>query len=268
MRAPKSLEMSRPAALGLVRAPSLPQPFRRPSPRAILVAAAVAATLALAYAAARETSLFALRSVDLRGATPEVATDVKPILADVRGASLVALDRGELERRLRAVPSVRAASVDRAFPHTLEVTITPERPLAVVGDGSHAWLVADTGRVVRAVAVGARPRLPRIRVERARAPRVGATLADAPTTAALAVLRAIPRRFPASVRYAAVADGQAELVLRDGPVLRLGLPLDLERKLDAARAVLATIPEAERTEIAYLDVSVPERVVSSSNSQL
>jgi cell division protein FtsQ len=259
--------MLRSAALAFVRAPSLPLPTRRPPARALVVAAAVAAIVALGYIVSRETPLFALRDVEVRDATPEVAKDVRPILADLRGASLVALDGGELERRLRSVPSVRAASVDRAFPHTLEVRITPERPLAVVRDGPRAWLVAESGRVVRSVAVDARPHIPRIRVERTSVPRLGATLADAPTAAALAVLRALPTRFPGSVLYAAVSDGEAELVLRDGPAIRLGLPLDLERKLEAARAVLATIAEDERAAIAYLDVSVPERVVAANDPQ-
>ena len=263
--------MARRAALALVRAPSfapsLPLARALLPARALAIAAAVVALAAPAYVAARQTSLFALRTVEVRGATPEVRRDLAPVLQDVQGTSLVALDRTDLERRLERVPSVRDAGVDREFPHTLEVRVVSERPLAIFRDGVRAWLVAESGRVIRTVAPDARPQLPRIRVERTGTPRPGGTLGDAPTKAGLAVLRAVPHAFPASVLYAAVDEGEATLVLRDAPAIRLGLPLDLPRKLAAARAVLAAIPAEERVSVAYIDASVPERVVAGSNTQ-
>ena len=258
-------------ALAVVRAPAFAAPLGlragRPTARAAALAAGLLALVALGYLAARETTLFSLRAIEVEGATPEVRTDMQAVLEDVQGTSLAALDAAALERRLEAVPSVGAATVDRAFPHTLEVRVVPERPLAVVRDGARAWLIAESGRVVRSVSPTTRPRLPRIRVEAARAPRVGATLVDAPMRAALAALREVPPAFPASVLYATAAEGEVELVLREGPSIRLGLPLDITRKLAAARAVLATLTDAELAEIGYLDASVPERVVTASNSQ-
>jgi cell division protein FtsQ len=235
--------------------------------RAGAVVLALVAALALAYGAARETPLFSVRAVELRGATPGVAADLRGVLAEVEGVSLVALDRGALERRLRAVPSVREASVDRAFPHTLSVAVRPERPLAVIRDGARAWLVAETGRVVRTVEPPALAQLPRIRVDLARAPAVGSTLASGSVHDALRVLRAADAGLAPGILYASVAEGEVELVLRDRLAVRLGPPLDLTAKLAAARAVLASLSADERALMGYLDVSVPERVVAGPNAQ-
>ena len=104
-------------------------------------------------------------------------------------------------------PTIRDARVDRAFPHALAVDVVPERPLAVVRDGKRAWLVAESGRVVAPIEPTARPRLARIRVELERTPAVGGRLETDEAQAALTVLRAVPRRFPARVVLARVEEG-------------------------------------------------------------
>ena len=43
---------------------------------------------------------------------------------------------------------VAAASFDRSFPHTLEIAVVPEVPVAVLRQGSSSWLAAAGGRVV------------------------------------------------------------------------------------------------------------------------
>jgi cell division septal protein FtsQ len=264
--------MSRRASLALVRAPSFRPSFTlprlgRPSARTLGIAGAMVVGLALGYVAARETSIFAVRTIDLRGETPEVAADLRPVLAEVDGVSLAALDRGDLEARLRAVPSVRHAHVDRAFPNKLTVVVRPERPLAVVRDGARAWLIAESGRVIRTIDPTARPQLPRIRIVLERTPAVGATLALAEVRASLAVLRAVGEGLAPGVLYAAVEDAEVELVLRDDVTVRLGPPLDLAAKLAAAGAVLASLSPEERAGLGYLDVSVPERVVAGPKSE-
>jgi hypothetical protein len=59
-------------------------------------------------------------------------------------------------------------------------------------------------------------------------------------------------------------------VVSQGTELRLGRADELALKLAVAARVLRKIGKAERAELAYLDVSVPERAVggSSLNSQL
>jgi cell division protein FtsQ len=258
--------MVRRGALALPRIPAV-RPRARFSARALVVVAAAAVAVALAYLAARETSLFALRTVDVAGASPAVETEVRAALDPIVGASLVALDAADVEARLRAVPSVRQARVDRAFPHTLSVAVRPERALAVIRDGRRAWLVAESGRVVGSIEPTGRPRLPRVRAELAAPLRVGTTIGDDGARRALSVLRAVPPRFPARVLYAQVEEETVTLVLRGGLEILLGPADAVEPKLRAAAAVVGALEPDELATLAYVDVSVPEHVVTGGDPQ-
>jgi hypothetical protein len=85
---------------------------------------------------------------------------------------------------------------------------------------------------------------------------------------ALRVLRAAGAGLAPGILYASVVEGEVELVLRDGLAVKLGPPLDLAAKFAAARAVLASLSADERALTGYLDLSVPERAVAGSNTQL
>src|SRR5438045_8871313 len=64
-----------------------------PSGRALLLAFALLGAGALAYLGARETSLFALRTVQITGAPPRAAAHVGHALEPRRGISGLRLDR-------------------------------------------------------------------------------------------------------------------------------------------------------------------------------
>lgn len=254
-------------ALVLARIPSfrpaVPLPsLRLPSTRALVAAAAVVGALALAYVAARETSLFAVRTIEITGAPASVAADARAALSEIEGTSLVRVDGGELERRLRQVPSIRAANVDRAFPHSLEVALRAERPLAVLREGERAWLVAESGRVIAEIEPRARRDLPRLSLGAGEAPERGGVLARTGTQAALAALRAVPARFPERVLSARTTSGDVTLVVRGWIQLRIGRGVELAAKLDAAAAVLRSLSADEQAGLAYVDVSLPRRPVA------
>lgn len=262
--------MARRASPALVRTP-FPRPALARSlggwRRTLGLALAAAALAAAAYAGARETSAFAFRSIELAGADGAAAKQVRKALRPLEGESLVALDPGEVEALLRTVPTVRDASVDRAFPHTLAVRVEPERPLAVIRDGKRAWLVAETGRVLATLEPDARPRLPRIRAVVQPAPAVGGTLAGAGVADTLGLLASVPRSFPGRVLYAERSESGLVLVLTSRLEVRLGEATDLESKLAAAAAVLRAVSADELAGLDYVDASVPVRVVAGADPQ-
>ena len=207
-----------------------------------------------AYAAARTTSAFEVRGVVVHGAPADVGADVRTALAGITGQSLLELDLHELRRVVEAVPSVAAVGFDRAFPHTLDVHVVPEVPVAVARRGSGAWLVASSGRVIGKLTRGSA--LPRIWLRRSVSLSPGARLDGAPLRAARAVAPLAGLRLP---RVAAVRASQAELtlVLRSGTEIRLGDATDRALKLTIALRILPSL-EANG---GYVDVSVPERPV-------
>jgi cell division protein FtsQ len=223
----------------------------------VLVSAAIGT-----YVAARQTGIFALERIEVVGAPPAVAAQVRATLRPYLGHSLVRFDSGAAMRRLSTVAEVAETRFDRAFPHTLKVRVRAERPVAVLRQGSDAWLVSSTARVLRRLE-RPYPRLPRIWVPRSADIAVNSTLGGlgAQGVAALAPLR--PLRVGADVRQVQTGDGELTLLLGSGTEIRLGDSGDLRLKLAIAKQLLPVTTGAH-----YLDISVPERPVASFNPQV
>lgn len=254
--------------LALVPANGLRPRLRVPSARTLGLAGAVLGVLGLLYLAARETPLFAVREVDVTGAPPAVRKAVLEAAAPVLGESLVALDRDELRRSLEALPTVRSLRIDRAFPHTLRIAVAPERPLAVLRRGRSGWLVSERGRVMQELETHMAAARPRVWIGQGTPVETGELVDHAGVRAALRVLRRVPDDFPVRIQAVRAADGAVTLVLVGGAELRLGTRDGLALKLHVAGRVLRTLTVQERGELAYLDVTVPERPVGADKSQV
>jgi cell division protein FtsQ len=233
------------------------EPMTRPRARAarvvLCVALVVVGSLG-AYWLARSSSLFAVERIDVRGASPAVERRVQARLQRYVGTSLVSLDTGNLQRLLVTVPEVSGARFDRAFPHTLRVDVSLERPVAIVRRGSQAWLVSTSGRVLRPLA-RPYPQLPRVWVSRETSVDVNATIGG---EAASAVRALIPLHDAFPVRTVRASDRELTLVLAGSRELRLGNAASLRLKLAIAKRLLPLTKGAT-----YVDVSVPERPVAA-----
>jgi cell division protein FtsQ len=249
------------------RRPSVDVRRFAPSGRSVLLGLGLFALAALAYVGARETSVFAVQSLEVRGATPQVRAEVRAALAEERGVSLLKVDAGALDRRLADIPSVRSFTYDRAFPHTLRIVVHREWPTLVVRRGADGFLVSTDGRVVQQLRRFRLSSLPRLYVPRDTRLAVGETLAGAPRAAAtaLAPLRGAP--LPSAVRFVVSNDRGLTFVLGDRFEVRLGDTGDLRLKLAIARRILRQT-RAAAAGPGYLDVSVPERPVLLSNPQV
>ena len=234
-----------------------------PSGRALLAGFALIAAAAGAYLVARETSLFAVRSVEISGGSPRVAAHVREALRPLAGTSLLALSGADVRSRLERLPDVASADYDRDFPHTLRVAVVPAHSVAVLREGPRAWVVSSSGRVVRTAGARAAPRLPRIWLARGVDVQVGAQLSDADALRAVRVLGAV-RRMGFGMRLTAVrAHDQLTFVLASGLEIRFGDASWLAAKVAAVRAILPSVVGA-----AYLDVSAPDRPVAGTNPQV
>src|SRR5579862_810135 len=229
-----------------------------PSRRSLAVGLGILALGVCGYVLARETSLFALRSVAVQGGPARVDAQVQAALAPLIGKSLVALDGSAVVRRVDALPTVVSVTYDRAFPNTLRLTIVPERPVAVLRRGADAWLVSARGRVMERLAQShAHPHLPRLWVDSHAAVAVGATL-PAPRGGAAARALGLAGAFEAHVGSATYANGSLTFRLRSGLQLELGSPGAVRLKVAVARRALRVLPAGTT----FLDVSVPGRPVS------
>jgi cell division protein FtsQ len=239
-----------------------------PSRRALAIGAAVLATIALAYLAARTTPLFAVKRIEVQGAPPQAAVEIEGAVSRYLGTSLVGLDGGDLVRRVESLPTVVSADFDRAFPNTLMIFVRAERPVAVVSQRGTRWVVSERGRVMARTDVGDSQGYPRIELAGIQSPELGETLTDPAVRVPLRALARVGESFPVRIRQAALAEGAITLTLANDTEVRLGEPVDLDVKLAAAAGILQALTGAERADLAYLDVSLPERPVAATNPQV
>lgn len=252
--------MPRVRRLRLPAAPSLAR--IAPSRRSLAVGLGILLLALCGYALARGTSLFAIRSVTIQGGPPRVEAQVRQALSPLLGTSLVGLDGSGVVRRVEALPTVVSASFDRAFPHTLRLTIVAERPVAVLRRGADAWLLSARGRVMtRLLKPQAHPHLPRIWAASRTPVAVGAILPPA-TGGAGARAVGLAGAFAARVRSVADTSGVLVFQLRSGLEVRLGAPGSIRLKVAIIRRALRVLPLAAT----YLDVSVPGRPVAGTGT--
>jgi len=236
-----------------------------PSGRSVALAFLIVAGAALMWVGARETGVFAVRTIAVAGAPPGVAADVRRVLARTLGTSLLKVDLGASMRAVEALPTVASARFDRAYPHTLRVVVVPERPVAVVRQGVSAYLVAESGRVVATVGLRDRPELARIWVKQDVRLAPGAATVGDLKTAVAAVAPLAYSHFPGHVSSVTATSTALTLRLSSGLEIRLGDPLDVPLKLAVAARVIPLLGPGTL----YLDLAVPERPVSGTlNSQV
>jgi cell division protein FtsQ len=228
----------------------------------VLVGLLLLAAGLASYGAARSTSVFAITTVDVHGAPTEVAADIRRTLATARGESLLTADLAELEVRVEALPWVADATLDRAFPNELGVTIVPERPAAVLRQGASSWLVAASGRVLTTLEPRERLVLPRVWLKRDVEVEVGRRVGGTPQAAVRAVAPLTQAPLPARVASVRASETELTLVLRSGFEVRLGDGSDRVLKLEIARRILDVLPALGPE--GYLDVSVPKHPVAAT----
>jgi cell division protein FtsQ len=269
-RARLARSLSRAEAYALPRRPSLPELHPRewlarfaPTRRSLTLGCAILAVAIGGYLLARETPLFSIDRIEVRGGSPRVAAQVRGALASLTGKSLVGLSGSAVLQRVDALPTVVSASYDRAFPHTLRVTVVPESPAAVLRRGPDSWLISTGGSVVERLASTALPKLPRIWISTRTPVGIGTDVTGSGAAKA-AHAAGLAGAFAARVASAAITNGILVFHLRSGLQLLLGDGSDIKLKVAVARHVLPLLPAGST----FLDVSIPGRPVSGTGSPL
>lgn len=256
----------------LHRPPSLRPPAPRrflPSSRSLAVGLVLAVAGIGAFVLARETSVFAVQTIDVRGGTPLIRAEVRAALKDEAGTSLMRVGGADLTRRLAALPDISSFTYDRSYPHTLRIVIRREHPVLVVRQvpGSNAFLVSSSGRVLRVLRHPEISPLPRLWVTHDLAIDVGSRLPLRVLGAANAAAAARSMSLPGGVQTIVARPDELTLNLGTGLQVRLGDSGDVLLKLAIARRIIRLVGWAGAT--GYVDVSVPERpVADTTNSQV
>lgn len=240
-----------------------------PSARSLVVGIVLALLAVGAYLGARNTSVFAVQTLDVRGGNAELRQQVRDALAGELGTSLLRINSGVVASDVEPIPGVRSFTVDRAFPHTLRVTVKREVPVLVVRQvpGRAAFLVGASGRVIRVLPHSRLSHMPRLWVTKAVDVQVGSPLPPQLAAAATALAPLQGAALPGGVSSVEVGKDELTLTLGGGLQVLLGDTADLRLKLAIARRILGQTGAA-LAGTGYLDVSVPLRPVLSTVPQV
>ena len=171
-----------------------------------------------------------------------------------RGQPMVSVDTADAERRLRRLPWVATAVVDRAFPNTVRIHLTERAAAATVARPAGGWVLLDRGGRVLAERPDRAGDLPEV-IGAGATPAPGANLTTA--LPALDVVAALPdelRRQIQSVRL----DGEAVTLHMGTKEIRIGPPTQLAAKVAALSVLLERVGSRS---VAVLDVRVPQAPV-------
>jgi cell division protein FtsQ len=240
-----------------------------PSARSLVAGIALALVAVGAYLGARNTSVFAVQTLDVRGANDAIRLQVRDALAGELGTSLLRVNTSVVASDVDPIPGVRSFTIDRQFPHTLRVTVKREVPVLVVRQvpGRAAFLVGASGRVIRTLPHSRLSHLPRLWVTKAVGVQVGSPLPPQLAAAATALAPLHGAALPGGVSSVRLGKDELTLTLGGGLQVRLGNTGDLRLKLAIARRILGQTGAATGG-TGYLDVSVPLRPVLSTAPQV
>jgi cell division protein FtsQ len=170
-----------------------------------------------------------------------------------RGQPMVSVDTAAAERRLRRLPWVKTALVERAFPNTVRIHLT-ERVAAATAARPGGWVLLDSGGRVLAERPDRAGDLPEV-IGAGAAPVPGAPLTAA--RPALDVVAALPEAVRRQVTSATL-DGES-VTLRTGVrEIRVGPPTQLAAKVAALSVLLERVGSRS---VAILDIRVPQAPV-------
>jgi cell division protein FtsQ len=206
-----------------------------------------------AGALATRTPLLDVDRVEVEGAARSTREAVVAASGLSLGTPMIEVDGEGVEQAVLDLPWVAAVEVNRRWPSTVRIKVVEREPAAVVPAAGGAWATVDaTGRVLEV-----RPAPPSGLLQVLDAGRAGrpATRVGRAARDLLDVVDAVPYTIVGPVvAVAAVGDGEAELRLSGGTVMRLGPPDDLPAKLLAAATVLEQVDLAC---VALVDLRVP-----------
>lgn len=247
-------EASRARAAGGTRAAR--RRLQRPGWPLLAAIAAVVALLVTGWFWVRDSSLVAVRTVEVSGVAGAPGSQGARVRAALeqaaRSMTTLHVRHGALETAVAPYPLVKRIQVSADFPTTMRIHVVTNVAVGAVVVDERRIPVTSDGTLLPGVPAPAR--LPEIPLAQAPA---GERLTEPAAQAAVAALGAAPRAL--ATRIAGIVttpERGLEIQLAHGPLLRFGAGERLAAKWAAAAAVLADPEAAGAT---WIDVAAPER---------
>ncbi|MGH2809082.1 MAG: cell division protein FtsQ/DivIB [Actinomycetota bacterium] len=196
-----------------------------------------------------------VRRIDVVGDRRTSAGDVRAAAAIDGDDNLLLVSTSDVAARVRALPWVRKARVDRRLPGTVRIKIVERRPAMVLTSTAGTWTIDARGRVLDEGAAG--KGLPTLTGTEYDSAVPGDRIETESLLGALKVWRELPRRIRG--RVAAIFAPTLERIsfaLDDQTIVRYGRPESIRGKNAVLISLLRTLAREGRR-VAYVDVRVP-----------
>jgi len=228
-------------------------PLGRPQPRVLLAGVAALVLLLAGWFWLRDSSLVAVRTVEVSGIDGAQGVRVRAALEEAaRSMTTLHVRQSALDTAAEPFSIVKRIEVSTDFPHTMRIHVVTNVAVGAIAIDGRRIAVTSDGTILRdVVAPAALPEIP------LRSTPGGARLTERAAVDAVAALGAAPGALRTRVEAVrtTVADG-LELQLAHGPLLIFGDRERLGAKWAAAAAVLA---DRDAAGASAIDVSAPER---------
>jgi cell division protein FtsQ len=219
--------------------------------RITLLLGAVALLGAFHFLWLRDSSLVAVRQVQVEGVTTANGDEIRAALdRAARNMTTLHVDLDELQSAVRDYPTVASVSAEPSFPNGLTLKVTEREPAALIGSGTPATPVAGDGTVLRGMGDGAND-LPEIPADVPSSGRLGGVEREEAI-----VLGAVPEPLRAQVANAANGPEGIKVELDAGIDVVFG---DSSRAVAKWAAAARVFADPNLHSVAYVDVRSPER---------
>lgn len=227
----------------------------------ILISVAAVLSVILVSALVLESPFYDINKVAVSNGssvalTEAEITQVAQSTQSLTGSPLYRVNSDSALERVKELPFVAGAHVKKSWPGTLVMTVDRRVPVAYIPTDKGFVYIDDKG-------------VPYEKMEKA--PTGVPTFEGIPeitwleplkNSSFLDVLYAAPVEIKNQiVRVSLAEQGTFDAVLSDGITIRLGQPDELDKKLSIAWSIILT---KKRSELGYIDVSVPSLPVSGS----
>jgi cell division protein FtsQ len=204
----------------------------------------------------RDSSLFAVEQVEVKGVTANKQEVTAALDRAAEDMTTLHVRDDELRRAVERFPTVASISADASLFHRLEISVTERLPVAEAKINGSAVAVSSDGYVLAGLPFKS-GELPPIDAEADSAGRL-----DDHGTAQAAIVGATPKALRDRVERATWDEeaGGVVVELSGAPELRFG---DGDRAEEKWQAVAAVLADPDSAGASYVDVSVPERPVSA-----
>jgi cell division protein FtsQ len=207
------------------------------------------------------TSTFTIKAVEITGSRIRSVQYVREESGIDAYRNIVTLPAAKISGRLEQDPWIKEARVGRRLPHTVTITVTERKPVALVDCNGAFFLVDGSGWTISPAGPTDFPQLPRVNGGSMSTPKVAARVADRRVVECIGIMSQMSESMRGNIVLANPFDGRGHVfVTRMGFQIVYGSSAEARRKNEILEAIILDAKKNDR-HAEYVDVSVPDSPV-------